>query len=161
MPTIDGPVVDPTCDIVWVTPWSDEVIDTLGHDPRSPYVERFWLGILGPSATWLARAIAYGFESEPDGFALRTCRTLRASSGSANAPVAPHRSCGRSLVCARSNWRTRVAMRSWCAAASRGLIAARSRGCPTRSKASTANGRRTSSTRARWTPCTAVHNRSH
>jgi hypothetical protein len=29
--------------------WTDPVIDTLGHDPRSWYVEQFWLGIIGPT----------------------------------------------------------------------------------------------------------------
>lgn len=33
---------------VHVTPWPDPVIDAVGHDARSPYVERFWLSILGP-----------------------------------------------------------------------------------------------------------------
>ncbi len=32
-----------------IRPWPDPVIDRLGHDPRSAYVERFWLGVLGPS----------------------------------------------------------------------------------------------------------------
>src|SRR5688572_3024262 len=41
-----------------------------GHDPRSPYVERFWLGVLGPSTTWLLRCLAYGFDGQPDGFDL-------------------------------------------------------------------------------------------
>ena len=27
---------------VHVTPWPDPVIDAVGHDARSPYVERFW-----------------------------------------------------------------------------------------------------------------------
>ena len=31
------------------------LIDRLGHDPRSRYVERFWLGILGPSTTLVLR----------------------------------------------------------------------------------------------------------
>jgi len=31
--------------------WHDPLIDRLGHDPRTRYVERFWLGILGPSTT--------------------------------------------------------------------------------------------------------------
>lgn len=31
-----------------IRPWPDPVIDTLGHDPRSLYVERFWLPTLGP-----------------------------------------------------------------------------------------------------------------
>jgi hypothetical protein len=32
-----------------VRPWPDPVIDQVGHDPRSPYVEQFWLGVLGPT----------------------------------------------------------------------------------------------------------------
>ena len=32
-----------------IRPWPDGVIDALGHDPRSTYVEQFWLGILGPA----------------------------------------------------------------------------------------------------------------
>ncbi len=50
--------------------WHDEISSELGFDPRSPYVERFWLGLLGPSATWLLRALAYGLEASPEGFAL-------------------------------------------------------------------------------------------
>jgi len=38
-----------------VTAWSDSVIDELGHDPRSSYVELFWLSTLGPSAVWMLR----------------------------------------------------------------------------------------------------------
>jgi hypothetical protein len=53
-----------------VRPWPDHVIDAVGHDPRSPYVERFWLGVLGPTATWLLRRLAAGLEAEPAGFQL-------------------------------------------------------------------------------------------
>ena len=38
--------------------WHDPLIDRLGHDPRSRYVERFWLGILGPSTTLVLRVLA-------------------------------------------------------------------------------------------------------
>ena len=31
--------------------WNDPPIDTVGFDPRSPYVERYWLAVLGPSST--------------------------------------------------------------------------------------------------------------
>ena len=51
-----------------VEPWADPVIDGLGHDPRSAYVELFWLGVLGPSTVLLARRLASRFESEPEGF---------------------------------------------------------------------------------------------
>jgi hypothetical protein len=64
-PSATGPAT-----VLPVVPWPDGVIDALGHDPRSSYVERFWLGILGPSTTWLLRALAAGLDASPDGFAL-------------------------------------------------------------------------------------------
>ncbi|HEX8580687.1 MAG TPA: hypothetical protein VF640_00075 [Acidimicrobiales bacterium] len=67
-----------------VRPWPDPVIDALGHDPRSAYVERFWLGVLGPTATWLLRAVAHRFEEEPAGFHLdvgEAARTLGLGGG--------------------------------------------------------------------------------
>lgn len=64
-------------DVLAVRPWHDEVIDTLGFDPRSPYVERFWLGVLGPSTTWLLRRLAAGFDLAPDGFDLPLAETAR------------------------------------------------------------------------------------
>jgi hypothetical protein len=66
-----------TSDTLSVRPWADEVIDRLGFDPRSPYVERFWLGILGPSTTWLLRRIAAGFDTSPEGFQLPLAETAR------------------------------------------------------------------------------------
>jgi hypothetical protein len=53
-----------------VQAWPDAVIDTVGHDVRSAYVEQFWLGVLGPSATWLIRRLVSGLEDDPDGFDL-------------------------------------------------------------------------------------------
>jgi hypothetical protein len=67
----------PTIEPIWIEPWTDAVIDPLGHDPKSPYVERFWLGILGPSATWLLRSISYGFDAAPTGFNLSQTDTAR------------------------------------------------------------------------------------
>lgn len=61
-----------------VRPWRDPVIDRVGHDPRSAYVEQFWLGILGPSATWLLRRLAAGFDEAPAGFELDLEDTARA-----------------------------------------------------------------------------------
>ena len=78
MLAIAEPVVDPTLPVLWIEPWDDNVTDELGHDPRSPYVERFWLSTLGPSATWLLRAIAYGLEASPTGFELSAADTARA-----------------------------------------------------------------------------------
>jgi hypothetical protein len=53
-----------------VVPWADPVVDQVGHDPRSLYVEQFWLGILGPSATWLLRHLVSRLDGEPSGFDL-------------------------------------------------------------------------------------------
>ncbi|HYA45754.1 MAG TPA: hypothetical protein VED59_09105 [Acidimicrobiales bacterium] len=64
-------------DVLHIRPWPDQVIDHLGYDPRSAYVEDYWLGILGPSTTWLLRRIAAGFEYSPDGFDLDLAETAR------------------------------------------------------------------------------------
>jgi len=53
-----------------VVAWPDPVIDALGFDPRSSYVETFWLGIVGPTATWLMRLLVAGLDSAPRGFEL-------------------------------------------------------------------------------------------
>jgi hypothetical protein len=34
-----------------VEAWHDPVIDELGYDPRSSYVEIFWLPVLGPPSS--------------------------------------------------------------------------------------------------------------
>jgi hypothetical protein len=60
-----------------IVPWIDAVIDALGHDPRSPYVETYWLAVLGPSTTWLLRRLAFRLEAEPDGFSLDLAETAR------------------------------------------------------------------------------------
>lgn len=73
-----------------IRPWPDGVIDALGHDPRSQYVEKFWLGVLGPSTTWLLRRLAAGLEDEPAGFDLQLRETALAlglgSRGGRNSP---------------------------------------------------------------------------
>jgi len=61
-----------------IRPWPDAVIDAVGHDPRSHYVEEFWLGILGPSTTWLLRRMAAGLEESPGGFTMRLADTAKA-----------------------------------------------------------------------------------
>lgn len=61
-----------------ITAWPDDVIDRLGFDPRSAYVEQFWLAILGPSTTWLLRRLAAAFDKHPDGFELPLGETARA-----------------------------------------------------------------------------------
>ncbi len=51
-----------------IRPWHDPLVDDDGHDPRSRYVETFWLGVLGPTATWLIRRLAAGLDHDPDGY---------------------------------------------------------------------------------------------
>jgi hypothetical protein len=77
---------------VHVLPWPDPVIDTLGHDPRSLYVELFLLPTLGPTTLLLARHLAQRFDREPDGFTLDLMETSLALGlgprEGANSPVA-------------------------------------------------------------------------
>jgi hypothetical protein len=63
--------------VLCIRPWSDDVVDKLGFDPRSAYAEDFWLPILGPSTTWLLRRLAAGFEYSPGGFGLDLAETAR------------------------------------------------------------------------------------
>lgn len=67
-----------TASSISVEPWADPVVDELGHDPRSPYVERFWLAILGPSTVWLLRRLADGLDRRPEGFTLDLHETAQA-----------------------------------------------------------------------------------
>ena len=65
---------DPTLHIVR---WLDPIADPHGVDPCSRYVELYWLGIIGPSATWLLRRLSYGLEVHRDGFELHLADTAR------------------------------------------------------------------------------------
>ena len=65
-PSTDTPVLE----FLHIERWSDPLIDRLGHDPRSRYVERFWLGILGPSTTLLLRLCADALDDAPGGVQL-------------------------------------------------------------------------------------------
>jgi len=60
--------VPPSNTMVVIRPWIDPVVDDDGYDPRSRYVETFWLGVLGPTATWLVRRLAAGLDVAPDGY---------------------------------------------------------------------------------------------
>ena len=53
-----------------IRPWLDPIVDVRGHDPRSAYVERYWLSVIGPTATWIIRRFAERFDAEPSGFTL-------------------------------------------------------------------------------------------
>jgi hypothetical protein len=72
MVALEGPF---TTDVLRVVPWIDPIVEALGHDARSPYVERFWLPVLGPSTVWLLRRVAARFDSEPEGFTLDLATT--------------------------------------------------------------------------------------
>jgi hypothetical protein len=74
-PDADGP---PRPVLVTVVPWDDPVVDAGGIDPRSAYVERCWLPLLGPSATWFLRFVADRLDAHPDGFPLDLDGTARA-----------------------------------------------------------------------------------
>ena len=45
-------------EVITLIPWLDQRVDAFGHDPRSAYVEQFWLATLGPSTTWFLRHCA-------------------------------------------------------------------------------------------------------
>lgn len=55
-------------EVLHVVGLPDPIYDRLGHDPRSSYVETFWLGTLGPSTTWLLRHVAAELDRSPEGF---------------------------------------------------------------------------------------------
>jgi hypothetical protein len=62
-------------DTITVRPWADPVIDTLGHDPRSLYVETFYLPSLGPTTLLLLRRLAACLEDYPEGTELPVAET--------------------------------------------------------------------------------------
>ena len=69
------PVSEPT---VMVVPWHDPVVDAVGYDVHSTYVELFWLNVLGPTATWLLRRLARGLDQYPFGYELDLADTAGA-----------------------------------------------------------------------------------
>ena len=60
-----------------VTRWSDPIVEGHGVHPCSRYVELYWLGIIGPSTTWLLRRLSYGLEVHEDGFDLHLAECAR------------------------------------------------------------------------------------
>ncbi len=46
--------------------WQAPEPRTAGHDPRSAYVERFWLAVLGPSAVWFLRLASRELDAATD-----------------------------------------------------------------------------------------------
>jgi hypothetical protein len=71
----DDPPTQPSLRVVR---WLDPVADPHGVHPCSRYVELYWLGIIGPSTTWLLRRLSYGLEVHAGGFDLDLAETARA-----------------------------------------------------------------------------------
>lgn len=65
-------------DTCTVEQWIDPVVDRLGFDPRSAYVEKFWLPVLGPSTVWFLRRCADELDRHPDGTTIDLVDTARA-----------------------------------------------------------------------------------
>lgn len=51
--------------------WVDPLVQEIGFEPRSSYVEYFWLPILGPSCIWLLRRVSSLLAMTPSGVTLR------------------------------------------------------------------------------------------
>jgi len=75
VPPASGP--QPGGPTLHIVAWVDPVADPHGVDPCSRYVELYWLGIVGPSTTWLLRRLNYGLEVHGDGFDLHLAETAR------------------------------------------------------------------------------------
>lgn len=54
--------------LLTVVPWNDPVVEAVGFDVRSTYVELFWLNVLGPTATWTLRRLSTGLDRYPLGY---------------------------------------------------------------------------------------------
>jgi hypothetical protein len=63
-----APVI-PT-DSLTVIVWPDPLIERFGHEAWSEYVEEFWLGVLGPTATWILRRLSILLTMTPEGYVL-------------------------------------------------------------------------------------------
>ena len=54
--------------IIHIVPWKDALVEGHGYAIDDPYIEMFWLPILGPTATWLVRRLAGGLQHQPEGY---------------------------------------------------------------------------------------------
>jgi hypothetical protein len=76
VPAAPGPPRRPL-NVVRVVPWEDTTSAVGALDPRSAYVERYWLPLLGAQATVLVRRLADRLEAEPGGFDLEVDEAVR------------------------------------------------------------------------------------
>jgi len=77
-PTADEGPVSPASSQLIIRPWWDPGHAMSGHYLSDDYVERYWLGVLGPSVICLLRRFAVGFDAHPRGFRLSLPDTSRA-----------------------------------------------------------------------------------
>ena len=125
-----------------VMPWPDPVLDAIGHDPRSWYVETFWLPTLGPTALLLLRHLADRFEPNPKGVDLPVADTA-AALGLGPARASSRRSSAASPGCSSSSSPAPTATSpSRCARRCRPCTGATCAGCRRACRRVTRNGSR-------------------
>jgi hypothetical protein len=71
LPIMDGP-------LLWIESWPDPVVDRVGVPVCSGETERFWLPVLGPTATWLMRHLDAHLEEHPAGLHLDVTEAAQA-----------------------------------------------------------------------------------
>ena len=60
-----------------VIPWIDNAVDSSGYDVNDPYIEMFWLPVLGPTATWLYRRLVSGILHDTSGYTVNMAELAR------------------------------------------------------------------------------------
>ena len=53
-----------------VARFDDPIVEALGYDPESDYVETYWLPVIGPTALWALRRLTRWLEAAPEGYPL-------------------------------------------------------------------------------------------
>ncbi|HET7486954.1 MAG TPA: hypothetical protein VFJ85_03435 [Acidimicrobiales bacterium] len=82
------------------------------EDPAGFLAKRYWLGILGPSTTWLLRRLVDGLDAHPGGYDLDLTETARCL-GLGTRAGATRRSCGPSVAAPSSTWPRPTVPASW------------------------------------------------
>jgi hypothetical protein len=63
-------ICDFTNSEIFISEWVDPVVNATGFDVCGEYVETYWLGVIGPSATWVLRYLSRELEIFPNGYCL-------------------------------------------------------------------------------------------